>query len=117
MGLLDKVLKGFLGDKNATDLKEVKKVVNKIKAVEPKIQELSDDGLRAKTTEFKDKIKSATANITKQIDDIKEQIKNSTNVDEKEALFSKVEALKKDSYQIEEKVLNEILPEAFALVK
>ena len=117
MGLLDKVLKGFLGDKNATDLKEVKKVVNKIKAVEPKIQELSDDGLRAKTAEFKDKIKSATANITKQIEDIKEQIKNSTNVDEKEALFSKVEALKKDSYQIEEKVLNEILPEAFALVK
>ena len=61
MGLLDKVLKGFLGDKNATDLKEVKKVVNKIKAVEPKIQELSDDGLRAKTAEFKDKIKSADA--------------------------------------------------------
>ena len=117
MGLLDKVLKGFLGDKNATDKKKKKKVVNKIKAVEPKIQELSDDGLRAKTAEFKDKIKSATANITKQIDDIKEQIKNSTNVDEKEALFSKVEALKKDSYQIEEKVLNEILPEAFALVK
>ncbi len=117
MGFIDKVLKGFLGDKNATDLKEVKKVVNKIKAAEPKINELSDDGLRAKTAEFKEKIKAATANISTEIDAVKEQIKNSENVDEKETLFSKVEELKKDSYQIEEKVLSEILPEAFALVK
>ena len=76
MGLLDKVLRGFLGDKNAADLKEVKKVLTKIKAAEPKIQELTDDGLRAKTTEFKEKIKAATANISSQINDLKEQIKN-----------------------------------------
>ena len=117
MGFIDKVLKGFLGDKNATDLKEVKKALNKIKAVEPKIQELSDDGLRGKTAEFKEKLQAATANFTSQIEQTKEQIKNSTNVDEKEELFTKVEQLKKDSYQVEEKVLNEILPEAFALIK
>lgn len=117
MGFIDKVLKGFLGDKNATDLKEVKKVVLKIKAVEPQIQQLTDDGLRDKTAEFKEKLKNATANITAQIEQTQEQIKNSTNIDEKEALFTKVEQLKKESYQIEEKVLNEILPEAFALIK
>ncbi|WP_407403860.1 preprotein translocase subunit SecA [Chryseobacterium sp.] len=117
MSFLNKVLKGFLGDKKAQDLKEVKKVVTKIKAVEPNIQQLSDDGLREMTAEFKNKIKSATNNITVQIEQIQEQIKNATNVDEKEALFSKIEALKKDSYQIEEKVLGQILPEAFALIK
>ena len=117
MSFLNTVLKSFLGDKNAKDLKEVKKVVAKIKAAEPNIQTLTDDGLREKTAEFKEKIKSATAKFTSQIDEIKEQIKNSTNVDEKEALFGKIESLKKDSYQVEEKVLNEILPEAFALVK
>ncbi len=117
MSFLNSVLKSFLGDKNAKDLKEVKKVVNKIKTVEPSIQQLSDDGLREKTAEFKGKIKAATASISTQIEDIKEQIKNSSNVDEKEALFQKVEALKKDSYEIEEKVLSEVLPEAFALVK
>lgn len=117
MGFIDKVLKGFLGDKNQTDLKEVKKVVAKIKTAEPAISELSDDGLRDKTAEFKEKLKSATAKITAQIEDIKEQIKNSTNVDEKETLFTTIEQLKKDSYQIEEKVLNEVLPEAFALIK
>lgn len=117
MSFLNKVLKGFLGDKKAQDLKEVKKVVTKIKAVEPVIGELSDDGLREKTAEFKSKIKEATSSITAQIEQIKEQIKNSTNVDEKEALFSKIEALKKDSYEIEEKVLLQVLPEAFALIK
>jgi len=117
MSFLNKVLKGFLGDKKAQDLKEVKKVVTKIKAVEPTIGQLSDDGLREKTAEFKNKIKEATASITAQIEQIKEQIKNSANVDEKEALFSKIDALKKDSYEIEEKVLAQLLPEAFALIK
>ena len=117
MNFLNKVLKGFLGDKNATDLKEVKKVVNKIKAVEPKIQELSDNGLREKTAEFKEKIKNSSANYTNEIEQLKEQIKNSSNIDEKEALFTKIETLKKNAYDVEEKVLNEILPEAFALIK
>jgi len=117
MGFIDKVLKGFLGDKNATDLKEVKKVVQKIKAAEPAVQELTDDGLRNKTTEFQEKIKTATAEITAQIEQTQEQIKNSVNVDEKETLFNRIEQLKKDSYAIEEKVLADILPEAFALVK
>ena len=117
MSFLNTVLKSFLGDKNAKDLKEVKKVVAKIKTVESGIQSLSDDGLRDKTAEFKDKIKSATANFTTQIEQIKEQIKDSTNVDEKEALFTKIETLKKESYEVEEKVLAEVLPEAFALVK
>ncbi|WP_027376914.1 preprotein translocase subunit SecA [Kaistella palustris] len=117
MGFIDKVLKGFLGDKNLSDLKEVKKVVTKIKAVEPQIQELTDDGLRNKTAEFKEKIKAATAEISAQIEQTQEQVKSAANIDEKEALFAKIEQLKKDSYQIEEKVLNEILPEAFSLIK
>ncbi len=117
MGFIDKVLKGFLGDKNVTDLKEVKKVVTKIKAAEPQIGELTDDGLREKTAEFKNKIKTATADITAEIEKIQERIKESQNVDEKENLFTTIEQLKKDSYKIEEKVLEDILPEAFALVK
>lgn len=117
MNVLSKVLKGFLGDKNAGDLKEVKKVVKKIHAVEAQIHELSDDGIRQKTAEFKERIKTATANFTSQIEATKEQIKNTSDVDEKEAFFQKIETLKKESYEVEEKVLGEILPEAFVVVK
>ena len=67
MGFLDTVLKSFLGDKNAKDLKEIKKVVDKVKKAEPAIEQLSDDELRGKTQEFKEKIAAATEDITKQI--------------------------------------------------
>ena len=46
MGFLDTVLKSFLGDKNAKDLKEIKKVVDKVKKAEPAIEQLSDDELK-----------------------------------------------------------------------
>ena len=117
MSFLNKILKSFLGDKNQKDLKEVGKIVAKIKKVEPALRELSDDELRQKTREFREKIKTATAEISAQIEELKTQIKSTANIDEKEGLFSKIESLKKDSYKIEEKVLNEIQPEAFALVK
>ena len=117
MSFFNKILKSFLGDKNQRDLKEVGKVVEKIKKMEPVIQELTDDGLRQKTREFKEKIRTATADITQKIEEIREKIKTIQNIDEKEALFSKIEELKKDSYKIEEKVLNEIHPEAFAVLK
>ena len=117
MSFFNKILKSFLGDKNQRDLKEVGKVVAKIKKMEPVIQELTDDGLRQKTREFKEKIRIATVDITQKIEEIREKIKTIQNIDEKEALFSKIEELKKDSYKIEEKVLNEIHPEAFAVLK
>lgn len=117
MSFLNSILKSFLGDKNANDLKEVRKVVAKIKAVEPQIQQLSDEGLREKTAEFKEKIKASSANVTSQIEKIKEEIANTSNIDEKEALFNKIETLKKEAYDLEEKVLTQILPEAFSLVK
>ena len=117
MSFLNKILKSFLGDKNQKDLKEVGKIVAKIKKAEPALRELSDDELRQKTREFREKIKTATAEISAQIEELKTQIKSTANIDEKEGLFSKIESLKKDSYKIEEKVLNEIQPEAFALVK
>lgn len=117
MGFLDQVLKGFLGDKNVKDLKEVKKVVAKIKAVESSTDHLTDDGLREKTAEFKTKIKDASQSITSEMEAIKEQILQTSNIDEKEALFQRIELLKKDVYEVEEKVLAEILPEAFTLVK
>ena len=53
MSFFNKILKSFLGDKNQRDLKEVGKIVAKIKKVEPTIKELSDDELRGKSREFR----------------------------------------------------------------
>lgn len=117
MSFFNQVLKGILGDKNAKDLKEVKKIVAKIKTIEPGLHQISDDDLRNKTLEFKEKINAARAQYIQLEKDIKEKIRNTQNIDEKEALFHKIEETKKASYQVEEKVLQEILPEAFAVLK
>lgn len=55
--------------------------------------------------------------MRKQIEDIQSKIETTENVDEKEALYGQVADLNKVAYQQEEKVLGEILPEAFALLK
>ena len=55
------ILKKFLGTKSDKDIREITPVLNKIKEIYPSIEKLSNDGLRAKTLEFKAKIAEATA--------------------------------------------------------
>lgn len=117
MSFLDTVLKGFLGNKNEKDLQKVSKVLEKIKKAEPEIQGLSNDDLRAKTQEFKDKIATATADVHKQIADTQQTIEATDDIDAKEEMFLKVEELNKQAYEQEEKVLLDILPQAFAVIK
>ncbi|RQP09631.1 MAG: preprotein translocase subunit SecA [Chryseobacterium sp.] len=117
MSFLDTILKGFLGNKNEKDLKEVRKVVEKVKKEEPGIGQLSDDGLREKTREFQKKIADATADIKAQIAELNKQIAETEDIDAKENLYARIDELNKDAYKQEEKVLTDILPQAFALVK
>jgi len=117
MSFLDSILRSFLGNKNEKDLKEVKKIIDKIKKIEPLISELSNDGLREKTNEFKRKINEATSDIRDEIDKLQNEINLTEDVDLKENLYVQKNELNKQAYQIEEKVLGDILPEAFALVK
>lgn len=117
MGFLDKILKGFLGNKNEKDVKELRKIVDQVLEQEKKIQALSIDELRNKTAEFKSKIKAATKEQDTQITALREKVEELENIDEKDTLFNQIDALNEEKYKIEEKVLEEILPEAYAVVK
>ena len=57
MSLLNSILKVFVGDKVKKDLKTIQPIVNKIKTYQKALSKLSINELRAKTTEFKAKIK------------------------------------------------------------
>lgn len=115
MSFLNQILKGFLGDKNQKDLKEVRKVVEKIVKID--LSSLSNDELRSRTKELQNKIKEETSDKKSQVLEIKETLKTLTNVDEKETLYNNIDQLEKEAYQLEEKVLIEILPEVFAIIK
>ena len=66
--MLLKLLTKVFGSRNERVLKSMRKRVEKINALEPDIEALTDDKLKAKTTEFKDRIASGT-----QLDDILEE--------------------------------------------
>ncbi len=112
------IFKKFFGDKAARDLKEVMPVVKKIQDVYPTIEKLDNDQLRAKTAEFKKRIAEEIREETTTIEELRKQAESyEIDMDEKERLFNQVDELEKVQYDKIEKVLMEILPEAFAVVK
>ena len=117
MSLINSILKVFVGDKSQKDVKATQPYINKIKALEPVLAALSHDELRAKTAEFKAKIKEARAKQDAEIEAKKVEAENTTDIDKREDIYNAIDALEKEAYQISEKVLEEILPEAFAVVK
>jgi preprotein translocase subunit SecA len=117
MGLLDSVLKVFLGDKSQKDVKEIQPIVKKILAVEPELEKLSLDELRAKTTDFKEQVAAAQTDTLKEIAGLKEKAIAEENIDAREEIYEEIDRLTEITFNQAEDVLNAILPEAFALIK
>jgi preprotein translocase subunit SecA len=116
MSILNTVLKAFVGDKKKKDLKLLRPVVTNVNAFEKNIANLSNDELRQKTVEFKQKITDATTEYNAQIKALNEEA-HDANVDRKEQIYNEVDKLEDEAYETSEKILAEIMPEAFAVVK
>jgi preprotein translocase subunit SecA len=119
IGTINKILKRFLGDKRETDIKEVQPLVNAINQIGESLRSLSIDELRDKSNALKSKIRQAIEPLELEISTLKDQAENlpSSQLEEKEALFAQVDAITKKIDAEIEKVLEEILPEAFAILK
>ena len=117
MGLFDFATKIF-GNKYDKDLKEISPIIEKINIQHDRIQNLSNDELRAKTLDFKSQIKHATESVSEEIVSLKEKAE-SQNIDlqEKESIYAKIDSLEKELVVSTETILEAILPEAFAVVK
>ena len=115
------ILKKLLGNKSDRDIKLVQPILEKIQAAYLYISQLSNDELRGKTNEFKEKIKNNITEEENEITELKSKIDINAevelDVDEKEKIYKKIEELEKIVYEKTEEVLNEILPEAFSVVK
>lgn len=107
----------FVGDKSKKDIKEIQPLVNKIKALEPEMEKLSLDQLRDKTAQFKKKIHDSTADVDGQVEKLTKEADETDDITRKEDIYAEIDALKEQAYQISEGILNDILPEAFAVVK
>ncbi len=117
MSIINSILKAFVGDKSEKDVKAIQPIITKIKSFEGALQALSHDELRAKTAEFKAKIQNARAEKDAKIASLKQDAEQTQDIDAREDIYAEIDKIEKEAYEISEKVLNEILPEAFAVVK
>lgn len=116
MALVD-IIKKVFGSKSERDMKQVKPILEKVLAAYKDIDKLSNDELRARTEDLKKKIREREEPFEKRIAEIKEHLESDIPVSEKEKLATESDKLVKEEDEEIEKVLNEILPEAFAIMK
>ncbi|MBK5194493.1 MAG: preprotein translocase subunit SecA [Proteiniphilum sp.] len=115
MGLNDIISKIF-GSKAQRDLNEVNPFVKRIKEAYVGIEQLSNDELRNKTKELEKRIQDYVAEERSSIESLKagmEQI----DLDEREAIWNQVDKLEKEITEKYDEVLDEVLPEAFSIMK
>nr|WP_294900784.1 preprotein translocase subunit SecA [uncultured Pedobacter sp.] len=109
----------LFGSKSDRDVKAARPLVEKIKAEYEKLGSLSHDELRAKTLDFKQRIKTSLAEIDARIEEIKTNVLDNPDMalTEKTAFYDEIDRLGKDRNKKLEETLLELLPEAFAVMK
>ncbi len=111
------VLKKIFGSKSDRDMKAIRPVLDQILKVYPDIDKLSNDELRAHSRALREKILAVEKPFEDRIAEIKLELDKDIPVEQKEALASESDRLVKEEDDAIEVTLNELLPEAFAIVK
>ena len=116
LGILSKV---FGGNKSVKDIKKIQPVVEQINRHFEALNSLSNDELRAKTVEFKTRIREHLSEIDTKIADLSQRGEELpfNDINGKDVIYQEIDGLKKERDEQIEEVLEAILPEAFAVVK
>ena len=110
-------LKKVFGTKYDRDVNNYMPIVEEINEIFETLKDLSNDELRNKTHEFRERIAEYLSNIDKDIADAKAEAESEEDLLQKEAIYEEIDQLKKDRDKQLEEVLKEIQPAAFAVVK
>lgn len=123
--MLDKIFAGIsriMGSKSDRDIKKIQPIVDEILSYDQEMRELSDEQLKEKTQEFREEISEATSEIDEKKASIKEELERihtaeSDDIERRNELETELEELDKEWLSTIEEVLEDILPEAFAVLK
>ena len=107
----------LFGTKADRDMKQVKPILDRILAGYGSIDALSNDELRARSAALRQKLREVEAPFEARIEEIRQALEGDLPVAEKEKLATESDKLVKDEDEAIEKCLDEILPEAFAIMK
>ncbi len=117
--MLSFISKMFGGNKSEKDVKKIAPEVEKTNRFFAEYQSLSNDQLRSKTIEFKNRIKEYLSPIDKDIQTKKDNAEQlgAADIDGRDAIYKEIDVLSKQRNEKIEEILKELLPEAFAVVK
>ena len=116
MSFFKDLLAGIFGNKSQNDLKQIYPIVDQIKSTYETIDQLSHDELRAHTARMRQDLRDHVAEEQSQIVELKAKV-DSAELSEREALWEQIDVLEEKVKDKLEDKLNEILPEAFAVMK
>ena len=117
MSILNTILKTFVGDKSKKDIRAIQHLVDQINKHQLEFERISNDELREKTAVFKAKITEKRKSIDQQISELNTQLEGLADIDQREDIYNQIDALEAEALVVTETCLDEILPEAFAVVK
>ncbi|MDB4643051.1 preprotein translocase subunit SecA [Flavobacteriaceae bacterium] len=117
MSILNTILKTFVGDKSKKDIRAIQHLVDQINKHQLEFEKISNDDLREKTSLFKAKIKDARKSIDNEIEQLNSQLEGITDIDQREDIYNRIDTIESEALKITEVCLDDILPEAFAVVK
>ncbi|MDG2210120.1 MAG: preprotein translocase subunit SecA [Flavobacteriales bacterium] len=117
--MLKKLLKKMIGNKAEGDMKDIRPVVEAVHAAEKGILNLTDQELRMQTAELKERIATHLSGNEEEAKALraKASVMSEADLEAKEAVYEQLDALQKHSDEMIEVVLEEIMPQAFAVVK
>ena len=117
MSLLNSILKVFIPNKSKKDLKEAEPIIKQIHEKESNLEKLSNDQLRSIKTDLKKQITELKKPFQDKIDEIKDIISKSNDIDENEKNYTEIDKIENNYLDQLDIFLDKILPTAFALVK
>ena len=115
MGFND-ILKKLFGNKAQRDLREIEPIVEQVKKVYEQIVSLSNDELRTRTETLKQQIRKHVEAERRHIEELRASIEN-TEIEEREKIYNEIDKVEKDITKKFDEILDEILPDAFAIMK
>jgi len=115
--MLGKLFRRLVGDPNERELSRLRPIVEQINALEPEMQDKSQDELQQMTRAFRQRLISASQGAKDQLESLRRELETETDDDERRAMRRQIESLEKEIDRDELDILDEILPEAFAAVR
>ncbi len=111
------ILKLILGDQHEREVKRLQPIVDEINELYEEYHELSEEELKGKTDEFKAYIAEQTDPIEEEIREVRKARAASVDPQERDRLLARLQELEESFDQAISEALDELLPEAFAVVK